>query len=163
MPGSDPPTERDVAADLRDYLRETDGVCAEGNVHGWRWVRFHDGDWQATKYNEGNDRLRDYVEGDVLDESTVLEWLVSKPFTLIPESEAYLWGPSEKTVWQHADEQDVFTDLDRCGWCGASERTANVDAYDTVEDGRCLLCEDCYESWDDAGEIAHDDGEVTAT
>lgn len=156
------PTEREIASDLLEYLRENPGVCAEGNVHGWRWVRFHDGDWQAAKYYDGNDRLKDYVVGDVLDESTVLDWLVSKPATLIPGSGAYLWGPSDHTVWEEADEQDVFTDHDRCFWCGGSEQTNNLKAYETTEDGECLLCQDCHESWEKADQIVAPAGKTTA-
>lgn len=151
-------TRREIAHDQAEYLAVTDGVCAEGNVRGWRWVRFHNGEWQAAKYHEGRDRLKDYVVGDVLDESRVLEWLVAKPVTILPQSQAYLWGPSEATVWEDAVDQDVYTDHDRCHWCGCSERTHDLEAYETKSDGECLLCSDCHDSWSRAGEIAGQNG-----
>lgn len=144
---------RDIAEDLADYLRDHPEVCAEGNVNGWRWIRYHDGDWQATRYYDGTNRLREYVVGDVLDEETVLRWLESKPVTLVPLAEAHLWAPREQTVWDDATEQDVFTDRDRCWWCGASERTHDLTEYETTSDGECLLCPSCHESWDKAGEL----------
>lgn len=157
-------TERKIAKDLADYLREYPGACANGNVHGWAWIRFHDGEWQATRYYSGSDRLKSYVEGEVLDEDAVLDWLVSKPVEIIPTSEATLWGPSETTVWEDADEQDVFTDRDRCYWCGGSERTHDLTEYETVENGDCLLCSDCHESWENTDCIVHEteQHEVTA-
>lgn len=144
---------RSIASDLLEYLRENPGVCAEGNVHGWRWVRFHAGNWQAVKYYQGADRLKDVVVGEVLDDEAVLDWLEAKPVTLIPESEAVLWTPSEQTVWDNADQQDVFTDHDRCFWCGSSERTQVLQSYQTTPNGKCQLCSDCYESWEKADEI----------
>ena len=145
-------TTESIARDLLDYLREHPDVCAEGNVHGWRWLRFVDGEWRAAKYG-GKHRLKRFVDGEILDEEAARAWLESKPVTLIPATEAYLWGPSEATVWEDADEQDAFTDSDRCFWCGSSERSVALDRFETAEDGECLLCPECEESWERAGEI----------
>jgi hypothetical protein len=153
-------TEEEIASDLLAYLRANPGVCANGNVHGWAWIRFHDGAWQATRYYRGGDRLSSYIVGDVLDENAVMDWLITKPVTLIPGSEAYLCSPP--TVWKEAAQQDVFTSLDRCFWCGHSERSHDLQPYQTTEDGECLLCADCYESWESAGEIVAKQQEATA-
>lgn len=149
-------TKEDIASDLFDYLKDNPNVCANGNVHGWTWIRFHDGEWQATKYYTGDDRLKSFVVGRVLEERKVLDYLAMKPITLIPQSEAYLWGPSDQTVWEDADEQDVFRDFTRCYWCGCSERTHDLQEYDTVDDGDTVLCSSCFESWINAGEIAEE-------
>lgn len=145
-------SSRSVAEDLMNYLRETRGVCAEGNVHGWRWIRFASGEWQATKYG-GQHRLEQYVQGEILDEEAVLNWLVSKPVQIIPCSKAYLWRPKDETVWKDADDQDVFEDASRCFYCGESARSADLQLYETTEQGECLFCNDCHESWERAGEI----------
>lgn len=155
-------SERSIASDLLEYLQNNPGVCANGNVHGWAWIRYHDGDWQATRYASSSDRLKSYVVGDVLDEEAVLDWLESKPVSLIPATEAYLWRPAEETVWEDADEQDVFADYDRCFWCGGSERTHELSVYQTVENGECKLCPSCRESWDSADEIVRTTTEATA-
>ena len=153
-------TKREIASDLIEYLRENQGVCA--NIHVQGWIRFHDGEWQAARYLGGKDRLNSYVAGDVLDESAVLDWFVSMPVTFTPESEAFRWAPSEQTVWEDADRQDVFTDRERCFWCGESERNRSLEAYETTEDGECLLCPDCYESWAKANQIVEPVLEATA-
>lgn len=136
-------TERGIARDLLDYLRANPGVCAEGNVHGWRWVRYHDGEFHATTYG-GDDRQNSYVSGEVLDEDAAVSWLTSKPVSLLPASEAYQWRPSDETVWEDADEQDVFRDYDRCWFCGGSERDHDLTEYETVEDGDLTLYSDCH-------------------
>ncbi|QCW05303.1 hypothetical protein [Natrinema pallidum] len=146
------PTHDSIARDLADYLRENPGVCAEGNVHGWHWVRYTDGEWRGTDYG-GQHRLPGYVDGDTLERETVLQWLADKPVTLVPVTEAHQWGPSEATVWDDADAQDVFIDADRCYYCGTSERDADLTRYETTDQGECRFCDDCHESWDRAGEI----------
>lgn len=146
------PSEKSVAQDLMEYLRNTEGVCAEGSVNGWRWVRFKDGEWQAVKYG-GKHRLSDFVEGEVLNSETVLEWLVEKPAQIIPVSEAYRWSPKEETIWEDAAAQDVFEDVPRCFYCGGSENALDLQLYETVEQGECLFCDGCHGSWESAGEI----------
>ncbi|QLH82352.1 hypothetical protein [Halosimplex pelagicum] len=149
------PTEassRSIAEDLMDYLRETNGVCAEGNVHGWRFIQFVDGEWRGVKYG-GEHRLKDYVKGSVLDAETVLSWMVEKPVQIIPCSEAYLWMPKDETVWEDADAQDVFRDASRCFYCGESERSTDLELYETAKQGECLFCSDCHSTWEQADEI----------
>jgi hypothetical protein len=145
---------KSVAEDLMQYLRETKGVCAEGNVHGWRWIRFFDGEWQAVKYG-GEHRLSEFVHGEIVDNDTVLNWLVSKPAQILPCSKAYRWRPAETTVWEDVDTQDVFKDISRCFYCGQSEQTVvGLCLYETTDQDECLLCNGCHELWADAGEIA---------
>lgn len=146
------PSPESVAEDLMEYLRDTEGVCAEGSVNGWRWVRFVDGDWQAAKYG-GKHRLSDFVVGTVLDSGTALKWLVEKPVQIIPISEAYRWSPKEETIWEDASSQYVFEDVSRCFYCGESEETVSLQLYETAEQGECLFCGGCHDSWDAAGEI----------
>lgn len=138
-------SELDIARDQADYLRENPGVTAKGNVHGWRWVRHVDGEWRALKTGDTH-RLPKYLEGAVLDEDSVIQWLTSKPVTCVPSATAgdYQFDPS---AWAAADVQDVFTDHDRCWWCGGSERDHELTEYETRDHGRCLLCTDCVEPW----------------
>lgn len=156
-------TAADIAADQMAYLRENPGVCADVSIHAGNhpWVRYHDGEWQYAKFG-------DYgrIEGKVLDAETVQRLFAGNPVTLEPVSEAYQWRAADRTVWEHAAEQDVFTDFDRCFWCGHSERTRDLTEYETTEDGDCLLCEDCYESFDKhdqiVGATADDQAEMPA-
>lgn len=151
------------AAVLVGELRERE-TCIRVSGIGWAspFVRYDDGEWQWTNYGE-NGR----VEGRVLDESRVGDLVDSKPIQLLDYSEA-VGGLTDDgpTVWADADEQDVFTDFDRCFWCGQSERQTDLTEYETTEDGDCLLCEDCHESWDDqhliVGPTADDETEVPA-
>lgn len=145
-------THESIARDLMEYLRENPDVCAEGNVIGWRWVRYADGEWRAIDYG-GQDRLKFHVRGAVLEPETVREWLANKPVTLCPASEACRLRSGETTVWEDADQQDVFTDCERCFYCGQSDRSVGLECYETTDDGNCLLCSDCHEQWERAGEI----------
>ena len=153
-------TVRQIARDQMAYCRENPGVCADGNAHGWRWIRYVDDEWRATKYG-GQHRLKGYVEGAILDAETALDWFVTKPVTIIPATEAFLWRPRDTTVWEDADAQDVFTDATRCFWCGAGERSASLDDYETHDHGRIPLCLDCHGSWRRAGELVDGRAEVT--
>lgn len=150
----DGPTDRTIAADLVDYLRDNPGVCADISVHAGRfpWVRHRDGEFQYARYGQQG-RAKGRVAGTVLDEDDVVDLFAKNPVNLVPVDEAYLWSPSTKTVWEDAAEQDAFTDSDRCWWCGGSERDHDLEEYETTEDGDCLLCDECHESWDDAGQI----------
>ncbi|MCL9818364.1 hypothetical protein [Natronocalculus amylovorans] len=141
-----------IAEDLADYLKENAAVCAIGNTQGYLWIRYWEGEWRLAKYG-GQHRLRAYVDGLVVDRDATVEWLVSNPVELIPAAEAYLWGPSKTTIWEDATAQDVFEDVDRCYWCGKSDRTVVLDRYETTEQGECIFCSDCYKSWDRYGEI----------
>lgn len=142
-------SETTIARDLADYLREHPDVCADISVSAGchPWVRFHDGDWQYAVFGD------QFVEGRVLDEDAVVRYIAGNPATLIPASEAYRWKPSTRTVWEIADDQDVFTDATRCEWCGGSEHAVDLTCYETVEDGDTNLCPECFESWEQAGEI----------
>jgi hypothetical protein len=145
-------SSRSVAEDLMDYLQETEGVCAEGNVHGWRWIRFVNREWQAVTYG-GEHQLKGYVKGEILGAETVLSRMMQKPVQIIPCSEAYLWRPKDETAWEDADTQDVFADVSRCFYCGESGRSTDLDLYETTNQGKCLFCSDCHGSWEQAGEI----------
>lgn len=148
------PTHRSIAKDLMDYLRENPETCAEGNVHGWRWVKFCDGEWRATRYG-GQHRLKGYAQGETLEPEDVLEWLTYNPIEIIPASEAKLWSLRGPTVWEDAEEQDAFKpNINRCFWCGQSERSTDLQLHETVEHGESHLCPGCTESWAKAGEIA---------
>lgn len=149
----DPDTAESIVDDLLAYLRENPDVCAAGNVNGWRWVRYHDGEWQATRYG-GQHRLSRYVDGTVLEADEARRWLTTNPVELIPAADAIQWGPSETSVWEDAADQDVFTDAERCFWCGQSERSVALEGYETTDHGECDLCSECHDSWEKAGELA---------
>lgn len=149
-------TGNSIARDIVEYLRENPDVCADISVSAgcFPWVRFHDGDWQMVQYGQHR------IEGRVIEEQAVVGYIETNPTDLLLVSEAYQWGPKEKTAWEEADEQDVFTDADRCFWCGESENSVALGFYETLEDGDTHLCPECFESWDRAGEIV---GEVEAS
>lgn len=154
------PTATQIARDQMAYCREHPGVCADGNARGWQWLRYVDDEWRATTYG-GRHRLKDYVQGAVLDEAAARDWFATKPVTIIPASEAFLWRPRDTTVWEDADRQAVFTDATRCFWCGESERTTALGEYATHDHGEISLCRDCHGSWCRAGELVDEGREVT--
>lgn len=147
------PTPRSIAKAIADYLRTHAGVCAEGNANGIRWLRYHDDEWQAVTYSTSSDRSREYVEGEVYTEEKAIEWLTSKPATLMPQSDAGSRLSTDDSVWDDVARQAVFGDTARCFYCGDSEEAATLTTYQTVEDGECSLCEECAGLWKDAGEI----------
>jgi len=151
-------TTDSIARDLLAYLRENPGVCAYGSVTGYIWLRYYDGEWQAATYG-GQHRLSNYVDGQVFDEKTALSWLERNPAEPIPLSKA--GSRNETTVWQATDEQDVFADVDRCFWCGESERSTGLATEATHDHGEIDLCADCRASWADAGELVDDREEAT--
>jgi hypothetical protein len=142
--------ERSLAAVLLGELHDRETCIRVGGI-GWAYpfVRYHDGQWQWAHYGK-NGR----VEGRVLDESHVHDLVDSKPIQFLGYHEA-VGGLTDDgpTVWEDAAEQDVFTDADRCFWCGHSERTHDLGEYETSEDGDCLLCPDCFESFDNHDQI----------
>jgi hypothetical protein len=144
--------EQRIANDQMEYLRDNSDVCAEGNVVGLMWVRYHDDEWQAVEYG-GKHRLQSRVRGVVLEVDDALSWFVTNPVTLRPTGEAATRGYSEG-IWADVEEQDVFTDADRCFWCGQSEYTVSLTESQTTDQGRCEFCSDCLESWQRAGEIS---------
>lgn len=146
------PSSKSVADDLMTYLRDTEGVCAEGNVNGWRWIRFVDTEWRAVKYGDKH-RLSDFVKGAIIDSDTVQDWLVRKPAKIIPISDAYKWRPKDETVWEDAHEQAVFEGVSRCFYCGMSEQSTDLHLYETAGHGECRFCGGCHASWDAADEI----------
>jgi len=148
--------EHDIALDQLEYLKTTGNVCANGSTTGWTWVRYHDGDWQALRFATEAVHTSEYVHGEVWDRQRVVDWLVGNPVTMHPQSTAYRWSPDSNTVWDYADEQDAFTDRDRCVWCGHSDRTRSLGEYETVDDGTVTLCEDCRDDWGRAGELVND-------
>lgn len=152
--GSDPAkaVEQRIASDQMEYLREHSDVCAEGNVVGLVWVRYHDDEWQAVKYG-GKHRFQSRVRGVVLEEDAALSWFVENPVTVRPLAEAASWSHPDG-IWGDVEDQDVFTDADRCFWCGHSEYTVSLTESQTTEQGRCDFCPDCLESWEQTGEIA---------
>jgi len=158
-------SRRDIARDLADYLQEHPSVCADVSVHAGNhpWVRCVDGEWRRAQFGK-----YDRIEGSVLDRETVVDLFASNPVRRVPVEDAYVLREDSGTVWEHASEQDVFSDRDRCKWCGYSSRTRDLSLYETVADGDCLLCEDCSDEWERAGELVGekptdaDDSEVAA-
>jgi len=150
---TDQPTRETIANDLVDYLRENPGVCASVSVgmSDHPWIRYRDGEWQAASYAD-----IDRIDSRVVDEERVVSLIEANPTNLIPCHEAYRWKPADQTVWEDAAEQDAFSDRDRCVWCGFSDRTRNLSLYQTVDDGECLLCDDCHEAWDKDDEIVQE-------
>jgi len=145
-------TRASIAEDELQYLQENPTVCAEGNVNGWRWLRYHDGEWQATDYG-GPHRLTSYVNGKVLTREEAKKWLKTKPIKRIPTSEAYQWKPKDKTVWEEAEEQEVFKDVQRCFYCGKSENAVSLSNEETTDHGELDLCKDCKGAWNRSGEL----------
>jgi hypothetical protein len=143
--------EQRIANDQMKYLRDNSNVCAEGNVVGLMWIRYYDDEWQAVEYG-GKHRLQNRVRGVVFGEDDTLDWFIDNPVTLRPTAEAATRGHPDG-VWGDVEEQDVFTDADRCFWCGQSESSVSLTESQTTEQGRCDFCPDCLESWQRAGEI----------
>lgn len=150
-------TERQIAEDQMQYLRDNPDVCAEGSVTGCVWMRYADGEWRGVNHETSRHRLRSRIRGTVFDRDEALRWFLNNPVTIRPVGSA----GSQGEVWDDTDEQDVFTDAERCYWCGASERSVDLDVYRTVEQGECRFCSDCRDSWDRADELA-DGSEVVA-
>jgi hypothetical protein len=73
--------------------------------------------------------------------------------TLRPTGEAATRGHSDG-IWADVEKQDVFTDADRCFWCGHSEPSVSLTESQTADQGVCSFCSDCLESWQRAGEIS---------
>lgn len=149
--GSAEAGEHRIANDQMEYLREHSDVCAEGNVVGLMWVRYHGGEWQAVEYG-GKHRLQKRVRGVVFGEDDALNWFVGNPVTLRPSAEAASWSRPEG-VWADVEDQGVFTDAERCFWCGQSEHAVSLNTFQTTDQGVCDFCPDCRESWERAGEI----------
>lgn len=145
-------TVEDIARNQFDYLQEHPGVCADGNVNGWQWLRHYDGEWRVATFG-GPHQLSSKVRGAVFSDGNALGWLISNPVTLIPAHDAGSYRHGVTSVWESADEQDVFTDRTRCFWCGVSERTRGLAAYQTTEQGVCHFCPGCHDSWERDGEI----------
>jgi hypothetical protein len=143
--------EQRIAKDQMEYLREHSDVCAEGNVVGLMWVRYHDDEWQAVKYG-GKHRLHDRVKGVALEIEDALRWFIENPVTIRPSVEAAAWSQPDG-IWGDVEDQDVFTNAERCFWCGKSEHSVSLGEYRTAEQGVCDFCPDCLESWERAGEI----------
>lgn len=151
--GSAEAIEHRIANDQMEYLREHSDVCAVGNVVRLMWVRYHGGEWQAVEYG-GNHRLQKRVRGVGFEEGDALNWFVENPVTLRPSAEAASWSRPEG-IWGDVEDQDVFTDAERCFWCGQSEHAVSLTESQTIEQGVCSFCPDCLESWEQAGEIAN--------
>lgn len=153
MSGGDSDETESLAAVIVRELRERDGKCIRVGSYsrGFPFIRYHDGEWQWADYEFSQNR----VKGRVLEEDRVREIVDGHSFHLLDTNEAIAGltddGP---TIWEDADEQDVFTDYDRCFWCGQSERSRELDRYETTEDGECLLCPECHDSFNECGQIA---------
>ena len=145
-------TEQDIADDQLEYLRENPGVCAWGSTTGYVWLRHSEGQWLAATRG-GAHRLIRYVRGQIFDEAEARQWLVSNPATMIPADDAGIYHDEDDSIWDDANEQDVFTDARRCFWCGVSEWSADLTVHETTDHGECDFCEDCRESWERAGEL----------
>lgn len=142
--------EQRIATDQMEYLRDNPDVCAEGDVVGLMWMRYHDDEWQAVEYG-GKHRLQARVRGVVFGEDDALDWFVRNPVTLRPTAAAGTRGHSDG-IWADVEDQDVFTEADRCFWCGQSESSVSLTESQTADQGVCNFCPDCLESWERAGE-----------
>ena len=152
-------SKQQIADDLAEYIKETPGVCAEGSAVGLTYLRHYDGEWQAVRYSSSSDRKSGFVEGTVLDEDKAVWWIKKNPTSIVLQKDAGSFTTNDTSIWADVDRQGVFDDVERCGWCGNSESETQLTAFETVEDGEVSLCQDCHESWDDAGENV---GEVVA-
>lgn len=153
-PNRDPETLHTLISDRIAYLKEQTGVCAEGSVNGYVWIRYVDGEWRGVRYG-GQHRRRSYVDGTVFDEDDVRRWMENNPVRVIPVRDATVGVHADTDVWEDAAAQDVFSDADRCFWCGVSDTSAetHVALYETIEHGEIHLCDECKPIWDDAGEL----------
>lgn len=146
------PARRRIAEAVVDVLKRDDNACIQIQFAplGWPYVRYHDGVFQWIT----RDSLYNRIEGEVVGEEELLGEIAQHGIMMYGESETHAGlSDSGPTVWELTDEQDVFTDRDRCFWCGGSDRTHDLSQYKTVEDGVCWLCPDCHESWETADEI----------
>lgn len=146
---------RSIAEHQRKYLRDHFEVCAEGGTYGYSRLRHVDGEWHALQIGDREHRLPEYLTGRRFSEETALSWLINRPVTLKPVASSAEWLSTAPNVWAKAKRQDVFTDADRCFWCGDSENTADLSAHVTTEQGTQRFCVDCFETWDEQGEIDH--------
>lgn len=149
---TDAVTDESIAREMMGVLREMPGGCASmPPAASFRWVRHVDGEWRAVRYEQ---QKWGYITGEVWDDEEAESFFAASPTTIIPADDARRMSAHETTVWEEAEEQDVFTDHDRCFWCGVSERDEEPTLYETTEDGECLLCDDCHEHWNREDQIA---------
>lgn len=146
-------SETQIAKDLLAYLRDHPSACADVSAQGYYrpWVRYRDGQYQLAGFGE-----IDRIHATTLSEKQALELFKNNPVQLLPAHKAYRWKPANRTVWEHAAEQDAFTSLTRCFWCGFSERTTDLSLYETVDDGNCWICSDCHRTWDNQNELVRE-------
>lgn len=145
--------EQQIAKDQMDYLRDHPSICAMGGAYGHNYVRYQDGDWQAVQTGELQHRLSDYLSGKELDQEDALEWFQNRPVELRPCSMAAEWISNADNLWEKVNEQDVFSDVNRCFWCGISANQTTLKTYQTTDQGICDFCSECYEAWDKQNEI----------
>lgn len=143
-------TTKEIAEHLTSYLESNLGVCADLNaVHGW--LRARDGEWQIVRY--AGSRPNDCVKARTVDREQAVNLLEDSPSSLEPVAEAGVYNSEGLSVWDHAEDQDAFSDRERCYWCGHSDRSREIRRYETVDDGECPLCEECHDYWEASGEI----------
>lgn len=146
--------EKSLIENLVQVLRNTEQACAKnGSIHGWSWVRYHNDEWQAIRYNRKTDKKKSVINATTLTEDELKDWLAENPVSFMIQSEASLYDSTAESVWEEAAEQHVFDDVDRCFYCGYSEITHALSDYKTTDDGTCTLCPDCHTQWENAGEI----------
>jgi hypothetical protein len=143
---TDAATTESVRDDICEYLEGSPDVTAEGSLHGWRWVRWVDGDWRVVN-SGGKHRLNKYLYGKVVTPGEIKGWLLSNPVQLHATCDAYRHDGCEHPVWEAVERQSVFTDENRCFWCGVSESHSTLNSETAVEHGDIHLCNDCRPAW----------------
>lgn len=145
-------TSESVRDDIFQYMKESPDITADGSVNGYGWVRYCDGAWRAVNTG-GKHRRSGYVYGRELSDVEMKDWLDSNPVKLLASSDAYRHKHAELTIWEKVERQGVFTDADRCFWCGVSESNTELTVEEAVEHGEIHLCGECRPVWEKQDEI----------
>ena len=144
-------TVESIAQDIREYMRGAPDITATGSTMHWYWVRYKNGEWRGLRTG-GKHRLGDYLHGRTFTDEEFLEWQLNNPVNLLPSDEAS-HGREDESIWAKADTQGVFTDKDRCFWCGHDEDNVALTEEQAVEHGEILLCGECRPTWEKQDEI----------
>lgn len=147
--------ERQIAEDMMEYVRSHPEVCADGRSHGYSNLRWHGGEWQVVKIGGFKHRRAHYLTGVVYDDETALDWFIRQPVRIVPQAEMATWINGGEDLWGKVEDHDVFSDGNRCFWCGNSGRNVELTTHLTVAQGDCDFCSDCFDVWDKQNEIDH--------